>query len=130
MTKELDIYDIWQYIRSLLPDELVCDINQYLCIDVVKINPETQEIDDNPLLNTKIEVWLEFGLPILVDKETWSTIYEPIPHIPIPNKILKGWRKGKYIEVPSHDINLDCGGNTFEEAFLNLYKLLKEKYKV
>lgn len=80
-----------------LPVELVCDINQYLYIDVVKINSETQEIDDNPLLNTKTEVWLEFGLPILVDKETWSTIYEPIPHIPIPNKILKGWRKEKYI---------------------------------
>lgn len=56
MIKELDICDIWKYIRSLLPDELVCDINQYLYIDVIKINPETQEIDDNPLLNTKTEV--------------------------------------------------------------------------
>lgn len=30
-------------------------------IDVVKVNPETNEIDDNVKLNTKTEVWLESG---------------------------------------------------------------------
>ena len=36
---------------------------------------------------------------------------------------------GPYIKDGlSHDIDLDCGGSTFEEAILNLAKLVKEIY--
>lgn len=32
-----------------------------LDIEVVKVNPKTKEVDDNPELNTETNVWLECG---------------------------------------------------------------------
>ena len=84
------------------------------CLDVerVKVNPNKMDsegncyIDDNEELNTKDEVWLEYG----------------------------GWC---YCEefgrcLPSHDIDLDCGGDTYEEAIINLANLVyeNENYKI
>lgn len=69
-----------------------------LYIAVVKVNPDTNEIDDDKTKNTKVQVWLEHGL------------YEE-----------------KY-NCCTHDINLDCGGDTFEEAIIELARLVKENY--
>ena len=67
-----------------------------LDVDVVKVNPKTNCIDDNDSLNTKIQIWLECG-----------------PYF--ENQI-------------THDIDLDCGGNTFEDAIIKLAKLVKKYY--
>lgn len=71
-----------------------------LDIDVVKVNPDTLEIDENEKLNTKVQVWLEFG----------------------------GITKDEHLGlIPQHDIDLDCGADTFEEAIIELARLCKEK---
>ena len=66
-----------------------------LDIDVVKVNPETNSIDDESK-NTKLQIWLECGR---FDKEC-------------------RW----------HDINLDCGADTFEEGIVELANLVMEWY--
>ena len=69
-----------------------------LWFEIVKVNPETNAIDDDPHKNTKVQIWLEHGP---YDAE-WGAC--------------------------THDIDLDCGGDTFEEAIINLAKLVEEKY--
>jgi hypothetical protein len=70
-----------------------------LWFDVVKVDPETGAIN---LLdrskNTKVEVWLEHG-PY---DASWGGC--------------------------THDIDLDCGGDTFEDAIIALAKLVKQHY--
>jgi len=66
------------------------------CVEVQKVNPETNYIDDNEDLNTKTEVWLECG--------------------PYDDR------------YAVHDIDLDCGGDTYEEATIKLANLVYEKY--
>lgn len=63
---------------------------------VVKVNPETEAIDDNESLNTAVRVWLECGK------------YEA-PHT-------------------THDISLDCGAPTYEEAIIELAQLVLKEY--
>lgn len=72
--------------------------NDDLWVKVVKVNPGTNAIDDNHFKNTKIQVWLEHG---------------------------------KYEEeygCCNHDLDLDCGGDTFEEAIIELARLVKANY--
>ena len=68
-------------------------------IEVVKVNPETEEIDDNNALNTKTQVWLENG-PVDLSEDI----------------------------IYSHDIDLDCGADTFEEAICIMAHLILMKY--
>lgn len=80
------------------------EINNFrecLDIEVVKVNPETStlEIEEDKLyLNTKTEIWLEFG----------------------------GWNEE--VNSACHDYDLDCGGDSFEEAIINLANLVDEFY--
>ena len=69
-----------------------------LWIDVVKVNPETKQIDKDKNKNIKIEVWLEHGH---YDKDWGACV---------------------------HNIDLDCGGDTFEEAIIKLAGLVKDNY--
>lgn len=64
--------------------------------------PETNRIEDLQLLNTKLQFWVELM----------------IPHFDEQHK--------QYCHA--HDYELDCGGDTWEEAVENLYKLVLEKY--
>ena len=104
MKKIIDFYNAWNFIYehpnfvdkygfSLLDSEL--------WIDVVKVNPETNSIDDDNSKNTKTKVWLEFG-PMSYEKNLGI--------------------------IPTHDSDLDCGGDTFEEAIIELANLILEKY--
>ena len=72
--------------------------NYYLWTEVVKVNPKTNSIDSDGSKNTQTQVWLEHG-PF--DTE-WGAC--------------------------THDFDLDCGGATFEEAIINLAKLVKKYY--
>lgn len=69
---------------------------------VVKVNPETEEIDDNEELNTATRVWLESGRYEEDEEQDY---------------------KGTV-----HDIDLDCGAETFEQAIIKLANLVKENY--
>lgn len=69
-----------------------------LWFEIVKVNPETNAIDVDTNKNTKVQIWLEHGP---YDAE-WGGC--------------------------THDIDLDCGGDTFEEAIIKLAELVKNKY--
>ena len=71
-----------------------------LDIDVVKVNPETDAVDDDDSKNTKVQIWLESGS---YDDES---------------------------DACTHDYELDCGGDTFEEAIINLANIVYQKYDV
>lgn len=94
-------YETWQYLSSHAVFVREEDLNQEpsswsfmrnVDIQVVHVNPDTNEIDDRQSKNTKVAVWLECGT------------------------------KG------DHDIDLDCGGDSFEEAIIQLSGLVKKKY--
>ena len=66
-----------------------------LCIEVVKVNPKNNTIEDDESLNTKVQVWLEAGEPF-------------------------EFKEGDLGVQCYHNINYDSGGDTFEEAIDNL----------
>lgn len=113
MKKFNNFYDAWwflqehpafKYINPKYPKSGEWGFfEECLDIDVQKVNPKTKRIDNDEKLNTKVEVWLECG-EYLFDEH---------------NK--------EYL--PCHDIQLDCGGDTFEEAIINLANLVKKYYK-
>ena len=69
-----------------------------LWTEVVKVNPDTNAIDPDTTKNTKVQVWLEHGP---YDAEWGAT---------------------------THDLYLDCGGDTFEEAIIDLARLVQQYY--
>jgi len=71
---------------------------------VAKINPITGQAEDYPELNIKTEVWLETG------KVRW------------PSENFNGY------EVYFHDHELDCGGDTYEQAIVTMARLVHDKY--
>ena len=109
-----DFYEAFNFLRNHKLCE--CEIDQgnrrksvvnyfdrCLSISVVKINPETDEIDANMSNNTKTEVWLEFGRAFIDHSITDDVMFE-------------------------HDYRLDCEGDTFEEAIIKLANLVDQFY--
>ena len=91
-------YEAWNYLENhkIFNTGLASRFVNCLNIEVVKVNPKTQEIDDDETKNTQIAVWLECG--------------------PYDKNCMQ------------HDIDLDCGADTFENAIVKLARLVKEKY--
>lgn len=77
--------------------------NDCLDIYVAKVNPETLIEEDDKSLNTKTQVWLEFGSAFLDLDDNEKIQFE-------------------------HDYNLDCGADTFEEAIIILANLVDKYY--
>lgn len=73
---------------------------QSLDIDVVLVNPETGEIDDDEMKNTKPEVWFECGEPYFDERTRRIQTY--------------------------HNVHFDCGGDTFENAVITLANIVHE----
>jgi len=61
-------------------------------------------VDDNKSLNTEIEIWLETGCYIMDSPYDGS----------------------EKIFTATHDYRMDCGGKTYEDAIIELAKLVKE----
>ena len=74
-----------------------------LNVDIMAVNPKTNKIEDDTRLNTKARIWLEHG----------SAYYEEREY-------------GNY--HTRHDTDLDCSGDTFEEAIMNLADKVHEHY--
>ena len=91
----MDFYTSWKFLEGHKAFNEYFSLGLY--VEVVKVNPVTNEIDDDATKNTKVQVWLECGTYV----ETNGLI---------------------------HDIDLDCGGDTFEEAIIELAKLVKKYY--
>lgn len=72
-----------------------------LDIHVTRVDPVTGTVEDDPKRNTHKVIWLESG--------AW-----------VKDEVF-GW-------MASHDCDLDCGGDTYEEAILALAELVLLKY--
>ena len=102
MNREETFYNSWDYLNNL-EEVYYKGINYFyecLRVEVVKVNPNTMEIDLDNSKNTKVQVWLEFGGVFY--NETFNCFQS------------------------YHDINLDCGADTFEQAIIELAKLCKQ----
>lgn len=103
-----DFYDAYMFLYNhpMVNHGRVNYFSTCLDIEVVKVDPNINEInfDDNSK-NTETQVWLEFG-----------AIVENVDNI-VPNAL-----------IAEHDIDLDCGARTFEDAIVNLANLVFNKY--
>lgn len=123
MNKFVDFFEAWQYLQEhavFYDAEFIAntpgwnlgsssDFQTLLNIDVVKINPKTNCIDDDKNKNTVTRVWLEIG--------PWSRLTDPDEIKMMGTE----W-------VPSHDIRLDSGGASFEEAIIKLANKVEQYY--
>ena len=129
MTKFDNFYDAWWYLNTTdvfwhekcednIPSELFRDENNILfsnkfncCldIDVVKVNPDNDTIEDEEALNTKTQIWLECGTPYTYRDLDDHGFYEDNLDV---------------VRYNSHDIDYDCGADTFEEAIIILANLV------
>lgn len=109
MGKFNDFYDAYNFLSThpMIYHDNDNYFNRCLDIEVVKVDPTNNELNlEDSSKNTKTMVWLEFG-PVVEDTY---------------NDFLTSY-------IPSHDIDLDCGGDTFEEAIIELANLVYDKYK-
>ena len=90
--------------RQLEHDGLVRDS---VTIMVVKCNPENSHIEEDETLNTKTEVWVELG------KRGW-----PKHPTDPPTTWDHHW----------HDVDLDCGADTYEQAIITAAILVHVAY--
>jgi len=103
----MKFYDAWWFIHNHPMNMADHGLNfglYDLDIFVPKVDPGTNTISNDGTKNTKIRVWLEYG-------PYENVSYDDVPH----------W-------VRTHDPNLDCGADTFEEAIIKLAGLIKEFY--
>ena len=101
----MDFYEAWHYLEEhvIFQDEYgESRFRECLDIEVVKVNPETKEIDEDEFKNTASRIWLECG-PYNKNDEMLGFCY-------------------------THDIELDCGGKNFEKAIRKLAKRVKKVY--
>lgn len=77
-----------------------------LAVMVVKVDPKTNRIEDNTARNTKTQVWVE-----------WGPWYEPREHGESDRFLTE---TPGYDGLPSHDPRVDTGGDTYEDAIVNL----------
>lgn len=75
------------------------------CISITPmfVNPDTRKVDNDDAKNIHLEIWIEAGPPMPPD-ENFDFV------------------------MSSHDYNLDCGGDTIDDALINLAALVKEHY--
>ena len=98
----MEFYDAFQFLKRhrIFRGRFL----EGLDIAVVKVSPKTRRIEDDPAENTLTQVWLEVG--------------------PLRNEKNVGMQQ----PVWTHDLDLDCGGNTFEEATCRLAERVLKKY--
>jgi len=78
-----------------------------LNIQVQKVNPLTKLIDGDESLNTLVEIWLSVG--------PWEEVGEDED----------AYGTG---EMSSRDYDLNCGGPSYEEAIIEMARLVNEHY--
>ena len=101
-----DFYKAWNYLNTNKYfwhkdlGEMIYEnmFQESLSIDVVKVNSENHLIDEDESQNTKIRVWLESGEPYLDHNLD--------------------------VRFNSHNTNYDSGGDTFEEAIIEMANLV------
>jgi hypothetical protein len=90
------------------------------CVEIepVYINPATKAIEDDEEKNTEFRIWIEAG--------GWDDMAKPENASSWPEP-QGGWNEFNRW-VTCHDLCLDCGGSTMEEALLQLAVRVKFHY--
>lgn len=109
----MNFYEAWIYLQEhmyfadrnyLLDGKVISSMfSLSLTIDVVKVNPLSETIEEDEDLNTETRVWLESGPQYKENGNLWNN---------------------------SHDTELDCGGTTFELAIIELANLVEKIYPI
>jgi hypothetical protein len=99
----LALHPKFNHLKDGKPDILPGFMSN-LDMHVAKVDPKTRIV--SKAKNAVTEIWLEAG--------PWAEITGEPP--------------GTYDEVSSHDIRLDCGGDTYEEAIIKMASLVKKYY--
>lgn len=120
-----DFYEAWWFLHghpAFSPDDYWY-FQRCLDIDVAKVDPVTRRIEGDIARNVHTEVWLECGRPYdrnapecVEERRCWNDGGSDAP-------LSEADRFGA-----SHDIDLDCGGDTFEQAIVVLANLVLQKY--
>lgn len=107
--KLIEFYEAWWFLTGHelwmrprfeeYPKMLESFFAENLETTVHKVNPDTESIDDDKGKNTKVEIWLEVSV----------------------------WNEESGVFC-GRDPDLDCGGDTFEDAIIELAHLVKDKY--
>lgn len=105
-------HPVWSYTSEDGPEGCWRDC---VSIDPTFVNPLTGEIDDDDTKNVDLQVWVEAG--------PWVNLQEHSPDAVPP----EGWNRYNRWGS-SHDYNLDCGGESVEEALLKLADLVDLHY--
>ena len=84
-----------------------------LLIDPHLICKKTNRVEDDPKLNDTLQYWVEVLVPFEIDWSMPSSEYHYV--------------KGRKFAL-RHDMDLDCGGYSYEEVILNAHKLMTKKY--
>lgn len=82
-------------------------------IDPHLICKKTNRIEDDASSNDTLQYWVEVLVPFEID---WSREDSHYAYV-----------KGRKFAL-AHDIDLDCGGYTYEEAIIKAHKLMTKKY--
>jgi hypothetical protein len=112
MKQIADFYAAWQFLEThpMFQYGESSMLHHCLEIEVVKVNPKTNRIDDDERENTATRVWMECG-PYLRPEELSA---EERRHLPYG--------------IPSVDLQLSCGAPTFEEAIIKLANRVARRY--
>lgn len=94
MSKEKKVFDDFYEAYHFLYRHEIFDGDYASCLDVLvmKVDPDTDRVEEDREKNTKTQVWFESG------------------------------------PEGCHDLGLDCGGDTYEEATIKLANLVAERY--
>lgn len=116
-----DIVHAWSYLEThpifAGADPGDSRFTEILDIAVVRVNPATRVVEDDETLNIAPEIWLEAG----------PTYRRADPEAPVDNPV---WDRdgGRDVFIGVHDIELDCGGASFESAVVTLAGLVHRIY--
>jgi len=118
--KFTDFYQAWWFLeahpifqRKMSAGFQTPDFQGALDIHVARVDPKTHIIDFNDdAKNTLTQVWLECG--------PWEDAEDFLPKGEVGTSGFMG--------AFTHDINLDCGGDTFEKAIVELANLVVKHY--
>jgi len=113
-----DFHAAWWYLQQhpIVHDEVAASyFEESFDVYVVKVDPHTSTIEDDKARNTQTQVWLEFGpryFEVDMSPEEWCANHYDL---------FDG-------SVPSHDVELDCGADTYEQAIVELARRVSERY--
>lgn len=82
-------------------------------IDPHLICKATDQVESDQSLNDTLQYWVEVLIPVKINWDDETSKY--------------AYPEGQVYTL-AHDIDLDCGGYTYEEAILNAYELMIKKY--